>query len=161
MTESGLAPDPGDFPLWLHEGFAAQFEVIRGGRWAGVGRAHDLRLPDWRSAGPPAALEPLIRDDGFGHGYRRDLYARCWSLVYFLRKTRPREFSAYLDLLRLPDPDPRLEDDPSRFEWAFRSAFGDDLRALESEWHAFIDKTRTPLEENAPADLQAPHPSDR
>ena len=34
-----------DFPLWLHEGFAAPFEVVRGGRWAGFGHAHDLLCP--------------------------------------------------------------------------------------------------------------------
>jgi hypothetical protein len=48
VARSGLEPDLGAFPLWLHEGLAAQFEVVRGGRWAGFGRAHDLRLPEWR-----------------------------------------------------------------------------------------------------------------
>ena len=45
---SGLVPRHDMFPVWMHEGLAAQFEVIRGGRWAGISRAHDLRLPDWR-----------------------------------------------------------------------------------------------------------------
>lgn len=147
VTESGLAPDAGDFPHWLHEGFAAQFEVVRGGRWAGVGRAHDLRLPDWRTSSTRPGLNFLIRDAGFGHGYRCDLYARSWALVYFLRHTRPREFSAFLDLLRLPGPD-RAEAAPSRFEDAFRSAFGADLLALEAEWVAFMAAIRTPTEEN-------------
>ena len=46
VRETRLAPEHGDFPHWLHEGFAAQFEVVRGGRWAGFSRAHDARLPD-------------------------------------------------------------------------------------------------------------------
>lgn len=150
VTESGLAADPGEFPLWLHEGFAAQFEVVRGGRWAGVGRAHDLRLPDYRALPRHSALETLVRDSGFGHGYRRDLYAESWALVYFLRKTRPREFSAFLDLLRTPTPGaPRS--DPGRFEAAFRSAFGDDLRGLGAEWQSFMGGIVTPLEEHDPA----------
>ena len=49
-ADSGLLPRHDAFPYWLHEGFAAQFEVIRGGRWAGISRAHDLRLPDWRDS---------------------------------------------------------------------------------------------------------------
>ena len=147
VTESGLASEPGAFPHWLHEGFAAQFEVVRGGRWAGVSRAHDLRLSDWRSTTTRADLEPLIRDVGFGHGYRRDLYAKSWALVYFLRKSRPREFSSFLDLLRVPSPD-RTPADSYRFDWAFRSTFGTDLLTLEAEWHAFMAQVRAPIEEN-------------
>src|SRR5262249_36185174 len=81
-----LAPQHDDLPLWLHEGLATQFEVIRGGRWAGFGRAHDLRLPDWRRIDPRPRLVPLLRDAGFGHGYQRDAYAAAWALVYYLRK---------------------------------------------------------------------------
>ena len=103
VTASGLAPRHDDFPLWLHEGFAADFEVVRGGRWAGIGRAHDIRLPDWRAIDPAPRLAPLLRDVGFGRGYRRDLYAQAWALVYFLRKQHPREFVTFLDLLRTPD----------------------------------------------------------
>ena len=54
-ADSGLLPRHDAFPYWLHEGFAAQFEVIRGGRWAGIGRAHDLRLIDWRNIQLPRA----------------------------------------------------------------------------------------------------------
>ncbi len=52
-ANTGLVARHGVFSYWLNEGFAAQFEVIRGGRWAGISRAHDLRLPDWRSSRPP------------------------------------------------------------------------------------------------------------
>ncbi len=52
MADSGLVPRHDAFPNWLHEGFAAQFELIRGGRWAGISRANDLRLPDWRGCNP-------------------------------------------------------------------------------------------------------------
>jgi Protein of unknown function (DUF1570) len=145
VAQSGLAPRHDAFPLWLHEGLAAQFEVVRGGRWAGVGRAHDLRLPDWRGLDPRPRLVPLLRDTGLGHGYQRDAYAAAWALVYFLRQKHPVEFVTFLDLLRAPDPEARSRED--RTVALFRSAFGDDLTALESDWHRTIVALRTPLEE--------------
>ena len=101
-SDSGLVSRHDAFPHWLHEGLAAQFEVIRGGRWAGISRAHDLRLPDFRRLQSPPRLERLVRDAGFGRGYQRDLYAQAWALVYYLRTQHPREFLTFVDLLRGP-----------------------------------------------------------
>jgi hypothetical protein len=145
VEQSRLAPRHDDFPLWLHEGLAAQFEVVRGGRWAGFGHAHDLRLPDWRKIDPPARLVPLIRDAGFGHGYQRDAYAAAWALVYFLRREHPAQFLTFVDLLRVPDPEVRPRAD--RTVALFKTAFGDDLHQLETEWHNVMATVRTPLEE--------------
>lgn len=144
VSSSGLAPRRDAFPIWLHEGFAAQFEVLRGGRWAGIGRAHDLRLPDWRALQPPPRLAPLVRDIGFGHGYRRDSYAAAWALVYYLRKAHPHQFLTFLDLLRAPQLIPDTRGD--RVFSAFQSAFGGNMAALETDWHRFIASLRTPLE---------------
>ena len=141
---SGLIRHHDDFPLWLHEGLAAQFEVIRGGVWAGVGRVHDLRLPDWRAIAPPPPLIPLLRDLGFGHGYQRDLYAQSWALVYYLRKEHPQQFQTFLDLLRLPASE--AQPDAHRTSAAFRAAFGDDLQTLEVTWHRYLARLKTPLE---------------
>ena len=143
VDASGLSPGPGAFPVWLQEGLAMQFEVVRGGRWAGLGRANDFRLPFWRTLAPPSRLESVVRDAGFGRGYQPGRYAEAWALVYFLRKDHPREFLAYLDLLRVPDPERR----PGRGPAAFRDAFGPDLEALEAAWRARIGEVRTPAEE--------------
>jgi hypothetical protein len=145
VAKSGLEPHPGAFPVWLHEGFAAQFEVVRDGYWAGFGRAHDLRLPDWRRIDPPARLVPLIRDAGFGHGYDRSAYAAAWALVYYLRKEHPREFLTLIDLFRAPDAEVRPRAD--RSVALFSAAFGADLHALEADWHRYMTQVRTPLEE--------------
>jgi len=147
VAQSGLAPRHDDFPLWLHEGLAAQFEVVRGGRWAGFGHAHDLRLPDWRKIDPPARLLPLIRDTGFGHGYQRDAYAAAWALVYYLRREHPAQFLTFLDLLRTPDPETRPRAD--RTVALFSAAFGADLHGLEADWHRVMATVRTPLEEGS------------
>jgi len=152
---TGLVNGPDGFPYWLQEGFAAQFEVIRGGRWAGISRAHDLRLPDWRKLTASLPLERLIRDAGFGHGYSRDLYAQAWALVYYLRTQHPQQFLTFIDLLRSP-PEDTSSLSPSRgdrFFQAFQRAFGTDLANLERNWRLFMNTVKTPLEQHAPADL--------
>jgi len=159
---SGLSPRHDAFPIWLQEGLAMQFEVVRGGRWAGVGRAHDIRLADWRNLDPPPPLAPLIRDKGFGRGYQRDSYVQAWALVYFLRARRPDRFVAYLDLLR--NPSPPMTEEPSGTTSppsdAFSRAFGDDLESLERDWHDFLRSAATPLEANAPPKpVASPRPS--
>ena len=157
-TNSGLLPRHDAFPVWLQEGLAMQFEVIRGGHWAGISRASDPRLPDWRRINPPPALEPLVRDTGYGHGYRRDLYAQAWSLVYYLRVQRPTQFLKFVDLLR--GPDDTLANLPAgeRSLTAFWRAFGSDLQTLEHDWHQFMAKVQTPLERHAPDAQPPPEP---
>jgi hypothetical protein len=161
VRASGLAQRHDVFPVWLHEGLASQFEVIRGGRWAGISRAHGLRLPDWRRLQEPLRLERLIRDAGFGHGYQRDLYAQAWALVYFLRTQHPHKFLTFIDLLR----NPRVEEESGTptagdhvFD-AFRRAFGTDIDRLESDWRNFMLSVRIPLEQHADGNDSGVKPS--
>jgi len=152
-VDSGFLPRHDAFPHWLHEGLAAQFEVIRGGRWAGISRAHDLRLPDFRRLQSPPRLERLVRDAGFGRGYQRDLYAQAWALVYYLRTQRPREFLTFIDLLRGPSSGglaPLPDAGVDRVFDVFQRAFGRDLDRLEQDWRHFMETVQTPLEQNAP-----------
>ncbi len=142
VEASGLCPGPGAWPVWLQEGLAMQFEVVRGGRWAGVGRPNDFRLPVWRALNPPSRLEAILRDSGFGRGYQPGRYAEAWALVYFLRREHPREFRAYLDLLQTPTP----VGEPGRGLAAFGQVFGSDLGPLETHWKRTIGKLRTPAE---------------
>jgi hypothetical protein len=131
VASSGLLPRGGSAPLWLQEGLATQFEVVRGGRWAGLGRLHDLRLADYRRISPPPPLAPLLRDAGLGQGYSADPYASAWSWVYFLRKQHPQVFLSFLDLQRSPSPPPTF---PS-------------LPPLEPDWHRFLASLRLPLDD--------------
>ena len=150
-SDSGLASNHDVFPVWLHEGLAAQFEVIRGGRWAGISRAHDLRMPDWRRLPSPPRLERLVRNAGFGRGYQRDLYAQAWALVYFLRTQHSQQFVTFIDLLRSPrfDEESAVSPEGDHVFDAFRRAFGTDIDRLEGAWHQFMKTVRTPLEQHA------------
>jgi len=145
VSSSGLAPRFDDWPIWLHEGFSAQFEVVRGGRWAGFGRANDFRLPDWRSIRPAPQLAPLLRDEGLTHGYHRARYAESWAFVYFLRKARPQEFITFLDLLKTP----RTSHDPLPTTRVFAATFGTNLDEIQTHWRRYMQDQTTPLEAHA------------
>ncbi len=149
VNESGLSPSTDRFPLWLHEGLAAQFEVVRSGRWVGVGRAHDLRLLDWRKSEGSVDLESFLKDAGFGRGYDSLLYARSWALVYYLRKVHPEKYHIFLDVLRNPASlvEERRQESIAA---TFRSVFGADLGKMEKDWRRYIDGLKTPLEEESP-----------
>jgi hypothetical protein len=148
VMNTGFATNHDSFPTWLNEGLAAQFEVVRGGRWAGFGRANDQRLPDWRAMVPGPRLPPLLRDEGFGRGYRRELYAQAWALVYFLRIKHPDKFTTFLDKLRRPSKTgPNRA--PAQVVEAYRETFGV-LAESEADWHRFLREITTPLEESDP-----------
>ena len=148
VRASGLESEMRRFPYWLAEGLAAQFEVYRGGRWAGIGRAHDLRLPTWRAISPAPSLARLVRDVSFGRGYQGDLYAESWALVRFLQGTRPGELLTFIDLLRNPDDIDGIPEG-DRYLTLFTRAFSDDLEQTEKEWWASTSGLQTPLEIHA------------
>ena len=131
VIATGLATTDAAFPVWLHEGLAMQFEVIRGDRWAGFGRVSRDRLDDWRALDRPPSLATVLRGVGMTTGYDRDRYAASWALIFYLRKERPAAFVAFLDRLRGPAP--------SRPDSAdlFADVFGDPA-ALERSWHRYM-----------------------
>lgn len=143
ILATGICPEMEAFPRWLHEGLAMQFEAAPGGVWSGFHAVQPIRLADWRAATGRHSLRALIRDEGLDRGYQRVRYAEAWALVYYLIRDRPAEFTALLDLLRLPiDPDCPPRD---RVERAFAAAFGADLDAIERDWTAAIDALARPM----------------
>jgi hypothetical protein len=138
VRDSGLAPRHETIPVWLHEGLAMQFEVVRDGRWAGVGQPHPARLDDWsRSVGRSARLARVASDADYGRGFNLALYTQAWALVRFLWTDRPETFVALLDQLRAP----RLDDrDPGAIAAAsLGSASMRDPDTLDREWHRATD----------------------
>ena len=147
VANSGLSPRPDSLPTWVSRGAG---DAIRGRPWGPVGRCQPRprlappRLP--RDRPSPTTCAPGTLTPGFGHGYRRDVYAQSWALVYFLRKQHPHELTVYLDLLRSPPPAAR--DHSLHYLNFFRTSFAQDLSTFESEWHRFLRPIRTPLESN-------------
>ncbi len=137
VRASQLAPRHDSFPKWLQEGLAMQYEVVRDGRWSGVGRLNPLRMPYWDRSPTASALMPLLHDGGFDHGYDPGTYARAWGLVFFLRKEHPEEFLMILDRLRNRQGAVTPPDDRARE--ALRTLFGPDLSEFERRWRSYLD----------------------
>ncbi len=96
-----------DPPLWVLEGVATLFEVPAGssGRWSGVGQLNRARLNQFlkfvRRGRPPDSLQSLITSDDRLQTFQQavDAYAEAWALTYFLVRTRPKAFFAYVQHL--------------------------------------------------------------
>ena len=102
VAASRLCGSGPGFPNSLSEGLAMQFEGIEGGLWSGLGKPSGVRLRDYRKLASPPKIDPVIRDIGFGPGYKADDYARAWAVIYYLRVEKPKVFVALLDSLRSP-----------------------------------------------------------
>jgi hypothetical protein len=127
VSASRLALRHEDFPRWLHEGLAMQFEAVRGDRWAGLGTSSPFRLEDWDAMHPEPSLAALLTDAGFARGYHQRSYAHAWAFVFFLRNDRPAEFVRLLDGCRMPGHEARGKEELAR------------LAGLEAE---FLDAMR-------------------
>ncbi len=154
VASSRLAPRQEAFPIWLHEGLAMQFEAFRGGQWAGLGTPPTIRLNDWRALHPPPRLVPLLRDAGLERGYRRDPYAQAWGFVAYLLRSRPADFVALLDRLRLPSSG--LGDRSGRVLDAVHEVLGNDLEPVQADWYRTIAERRTPLEDEDDPERSGP-----
>ncbi len=146
VKASRLAPGPEAFPHWLSEGLAMQFEAMEAGRWAGLGPPSSLRLADYARISQSTRLIPILRDAGFGQGYRQDAYAKAWALTYYLRIENPQALVAYLDALRVPRPP---ENDANRHEQAFLGAIDGHPAEFQSRWQNYM-RLLGPTQESDP-----------
>lgn len=137
-SRSGLLPGGASYPIWLQEGLATQFEVVRGGRWAGVGRVHESRLDEWNRTGHRVRLDSLLSDAGLGHGYEPGRYAASWAWVHYLRQKHPGAFVDYLDRLRAPSRQGAAEGT----EYLI-GRIGSPLEEVEADWHEYMKILKT------------------
>ncbi|WP_169975375.1 DUF1570 domain-containing protein [Tautonia rosea] len=145
VIASGLSPQYDQFPIWLHEGIAMQFEAFRGGQWAGLADIPGHRIEQWRRLRSIPSLEAIVRDEGFGQGYAPAPYAAAWALVLHLRTKDPEGFVAFLDQLRNP-----RSGSTNHGVAAFQAAFGKQTEGLRREWIEHLLTVRTAIEANAP-----------
>ena len=136
---SGLQVRLADNPLWLSEGIALFFEspdLSSSRGWSGIGKVNRYQLAIFKRL-PEAAtsdwITALIQDDQMftTAATVNAAYARSWALTYFLLKTRPEEFAAYMR--QIGDEPPLAPLDTQRRLEMFHEHFGEDTTSLQRE----------------------------
>jgi hypothetical protein len=136
---SGLQTRFADIPVWLSEGLAIYFEtpdLQTSKGWRTVGALNRVRLRQmgrYLADRPTDSLESLLVTDQRFRDPRSTeaAYAEAWALCHYLMKKRPKEFVAYLKILQRK---PTLgSDEPEQRLLDFQRAFGDDLKAIDTE----------------------------
>lgn len=126
-------------PTWLIEGLATLFEIEVNPRASHPWPISPFRLRDFRAASEQGRLlgpSRLIRDGGVFQPDRpaaAQAYAEAWALTYYLLRTRPAQFAAYL---RAAGAKQRAGlSDPLQ---AFEAVFGRIDAEFEHRWVEFI-----------------------
>ncbi|MCA9644105.1 MAG: DUF1570 domain-containing protein, partial [Myxococcales bacterium] len=109
---TGMMARFADLPLWLVEGMAVYFEApdLSSGRgWRGIGKVNYPRLQGFQARMAnwgPAALAELIKSDARLRDPQTaaSAYAEAWAMNYYLIKSRPKEYRAYLQALAKKQP---------------------------------------------------------
>jgi hypothetical protein len=102
VHETDLARRVDDWPLWLHEGLAMQFEVMAGANWAGIAAPNPQRLADLRKYADRASpdLAGVLARVPAHRGYDPVFYARSWHLVHRLWQEQPETLSTLIAALQ-------------------------------------------------------------
>jgi len=146
---SGLHTRLADNPLWVTEGMAMFFEtpdLTSKSGWKTVGQVNDLRQRQFLEAlakrRPAGALRRLLESDQRFTDPEQsgDAYAEAWALTYFLAKTRPREYVAYLR--RLGEKPRLVWDEPRERVQLFSETFGDNLDQFDSEFVRYVRRLK-------------------
>ncbi len=143
----GLHTRFSDCPLWFAEGIAVFFETPdlsskRG--WRGMGEINRPRLVQFQRylrSRPANSLETLVRDAKRLRDPRQaaDAYAEAWALTYFLIRTHPEQYVAYLKLLSTKKP--LIDEGPKARLEEFENAFGK-LDRLDAEFLRYMSRFR-------------------
>jgi hypothetical protein len=142
----GMHPRFGPVPLWLCEGLAVFHEVpdknSKSG-WSASIKVNDNRLGDLRkylNKNPDEPIQKMLQNDKVFQeaDTALDNYAMAWGLTYYLVNKRPKDFAAYLEIIRQkkvtsPDsPEIRIQD--------FEKCFGNDWKQFYKDCGAYLKK---------------------
>jgi hypothetical protein len=142
---SGMHTRYADNPLWLTEGMATYFETpdLDGGQgWKTVGQVNRMRfnlfLDFARRRRKKDSLSTLITQaERFSDSRKAaDAYSEAWALTYFLYEKHREPYVRYLK--HVAQKPPLIFGESSARLAEFKSAFGDDLAALDKEFLAFM-----------------------
>jgi len=138
-----------DNPVWMTEGMAMYFETpdLKSRRgWQTIGRLNRNRKSQFLDFAAkrrkPDSLESLIGSDT---RFREpdtqiDAYCEAWALSYFLIRTKPRQYSAWLK--QIAGKPPLQFDSPEERLVLFRTEFGEDLTRLDKQMLSWIRRQK-------------------
>lgn len=145
---SGLHERFAAIPLWLSEGLAIYFETpdLSSNRgWKTIGKVNQVRLRQFRKYAQRREADSLLSlissDDRFRQReLASDAYAESWAFCYYLIRSYPKQFVAYLQ--RLQKKSPLGEDSPQDRLDDFTAAFGQSPQAMNTEMLKMISRLR-------------------
>jgi hypothetical protein len=150
-ANTGLFPRHVRVPSWVHEGLAAYFESPNDGAWSGIGAVNRERLTYYRALANDrehSNIDFIVGDQIFDYagsiGATLHGYGQAWALTHFLIERHFDEFIAYYKQLGEMPPDINLS--PELLTTLFNRTFGEDRRALDSEWRGYMNQLRTDIE---------------
>ncbi len=123
------------WPMWISEGvpeFFAPTSTGRNIRWAGVGKANQMRmysLKEWLKTNPGGIQDGgLVQQTVSAKELDPTGYAMSWALTDYLAKNRREDFFAYLREVSAAKPLDKQQDSVAVFE----KHFGNDYAKLQS-----------------------------
>lgn len=146
---TGLHTRYADNPMWMTEGMAMYFETpdLKNRRgWQTIGRLNRSRRSQFleyvAKRRQADSLESLVGSDARFRDPQTipDAYAEAWALSYFLMRTRPRPYSAWLSRIAAQPP-LKFGTTQDRLK-LFRSEFGEDLNALDQKMLSWIRRQK-------------------
>ena len=144
----GMQKRFGTTPVWLGEGLAMYHETPDLGSsrsWSGIGNVNYSRFDlfhDNYDAGKIIPLERMLTDDKLFQTPETavDSYAQAWAWNYFLIRSRPKEYAAYMKTIAAKPV--LVEDKKGQRVKEFRAAFGDDLKSLEDDFYRMMNRVK-------------------
>lgn len=149
---TGLLPRDTTVPRWVREGMATYFETPAGAAWAGIGAVTEWRLSSYRELAwrdlSRSNIDFIVADKIFASAQKpedqRAAVGQAWALTHFLVENHFAELAAFYRLLAKRPKDARP--DPEMTKKLFSQALEKDRKALDLEWHSYMDSLKTELQ---------------
>lgn len=137
LYNSGLQRRGKDYPFWLNEGLATNFELCDAKGNAGPTFTNSYRMKTWRDLENDSKLMPLAEILSHGPAEADETasvagrYAQVWALVHFLWNKYPDKLQAFMNA---------MEREPGAVDFAnlWAKEFGEDTDRLDGEMRRYI-----------------------
>jgi len=139
------------------EGFACYFESPRDAQWSGIGAVNEDRLTGYRkllkNRHPYCKIDMVVTDRIFResrtHEERVDAYSVAWSLTHYLMNVTS---TAWSNTTKSSPSSPTPQDARRRrtakdLQLVFTA---EQLRTMNIDWHLYMTRLRTDLEDLVP-----------